>query len=343
MVAMPSFDVDLVRRWLLRVHNADDPVLPHWTVVPTEQEAGALRAGARRLESALDRSTVVVDAELFDEDGRIDQDGRFDEDGCFDVGGLFDDDGGAADARFTEPAARMLHRYLDAFAAGVGSTRLAFAGNGPDDDDGGDGADEPDVGSLALAAGLNAGAAALHSDASSAAQRPIQYWESAEPTAAESARLAGFAAAELVVDGAGLHEIAAAAAAAVMNGWRSGPPEDAPEPTEHRIRGLVGSLLVALEVETRDPEPPAEPAACGAGPGENLGRRFEAEITFTMGLAAPEIAAFHNDLVPLAADVTVWSGGQWPKFHIHTDHPGAVLSQVFAYGTPFDLLVTSRD
>ncbi len=344
MVAMPSFDADLVRRWLRRVRDADDPVLPHWTVVPTQQEAAALEAGSARLEAALAQSTVLVDA------------------------ALLDDDGGAADATFTELPALMVHRYLDAFAAGVGSTRLAFAGTGADRDapddpstdfaddpvDGGvgrgdddidrNGADDrPDIGSLALAAGLNAGAAALHGEIATAAQRPVEHWRSGEPTAAESARLAGFAAAELVVDGAGLHEIAAAAAAAVINGWRSGTPADGAELTEHRIRGLVGSLLVALEVVTRDPEPPAEPAPCGARPGENLGRPFDAEITFTMGVAEAEIALLTADLRGLAAGLTVWPGGQWPKFHVHTDRPGDVLSQVFAYGTPFDLLVTSRD
>ncbi len=324
MVAMSSFDADLVRRWLRRVRSAQDPVLPHWTTVPTEQEIAALRAGGERLEAALQQSTVLVDA------------------------ALLDDDGGAAEAALTELPARMLHRYLDAFAAGVGSTRLAFAGTESDPEPADEGqyeemAERPDVGSLALAAGLNAGAAALHGEITAALQRPAEHWRSDEPTAAESARLAGFAAAELVVDGAGLHEIAAAAAAAVINGWRSGPPTGAAELTEHRVRGLVGSLLVALEVETRDPEPPADPAPCGAGPGENLGRPFDAEITFTMGLASPEVGALSRDLAGLAADVTVWPGGQWPKFHIHSDRPGDVMSQVFAYGTPFDLLITSRE
>ena len=321
MVPLPTFDADLVRRWLRRVCTGDDQVLPHWSIIPTDEEAAALRSGEARLDAALDESTVLVDA------------------------ALRQDTVGEAAAGFTELPARMLHRYLDAFAAGVGSTRLAFAGTGTDPDDGDSGPDGsgPDVGSLALAAGLNAGAAALHGEIATAAQRPAETLSAAEPTAAESATLAGFAAAELVVDGAGLHEIAAAAAAAVISGWRSGPPTATPELTEHRIRGLVGSLLVALEVETRDPEPAAEPAPCGAEPGENLGRPFEAEITFTMGLASPEIGALSRDLTGLAADVTVWPGGQWPKFHIHSDRPGDVLSQVFAYGTPFDLLVTSRE
>ena len=59
---------------------------------------------------------------------------------------------------------------------------------------------------MALVAGLNAGAAALHGQIVSPAQLPGEPgWRATEPTAAESARQAGVAAAELVVDGAGLH------------------------------------------------------------------------------------------------------------------------------------------
>ena len=40
MVRMTSFDADLVRRWFDRV--LDEPVMPHWGIVPTEQERFAL-------------------------------------------------------------------------------------------------------------------------------------------------------------------------------------------------------------------------------------------------------------------------------------------------------------
>ena len=119
-----------------------------------------------------------------------------------------------------------------------------------------------------------------------------------------------------------------------MNGWRIGLPEDPAERDEYRTRGLVGLLLNALAQETRDPEPPAEPASCGALPGDNTGRAFEAEITFSMGLAATEIRSLAADLEQVSAEVTVWPGGQWPFFHVHSDRPGEVVGQIYAYGTP---------
>lgn len=318
MVRMTSFDADTVRRWLRRAADADDAAMPHWGIALTAQEVAALDAGGARLAAALDETPVEGAA----------------------LGSVLGDDWGAADAEYTELPARMLRRYLDAFAAGVGSTRLAFAGADQDDRVS---APTGDVGALALVAGMNAAAAALHGEISSTGPHPTEQWRSAEQTAAESARLAGFAAAELVVDGAGLHEIAAAAAGAATNGWRVGVPGDPVERVEYRIRGLVGLLLIALEVETRDPEPPGEPAPCGALPGENLGHSFLAEITFTMGLPTPEVRLLSNEIVGLGGDLTVWPGSQWPRFHVHTDRVGEVLSQVFAYGTPFDLQVTSRD
>ena len=137
-----------------------------------------------------------------------------------------------------------------------------------------------------------------------------------------------------------MHEVAASAAAAACNGWRIGLPGHPVERLEYRTRALVGLLLEALEIQTRDPEPPAEPASCGALPGENLGRPFTAEITFTMGLAQAEIRSLEDDLTGLAADVTVWPGSRWPRFHVHTDRAGDVIGQVYAYGTPFDLTIT---
>ena len=163
-----------------------------------------------------------------------------------------------------------------------------------------------------------------------------------EPSAAEAARLAGLTAADLVVDGAGLQRIATSAAGAAMNGWQIGLPEDPAERDEYRTRGLVGLLLNALAQETRDPEPPAAPASCGALPGDNTGRAFEAEITFSMGLAAAEIRSLAADLEQVSAEVTVWPGGQWPFFHVHSDRPGEVVGQIYAYGTPFDLVITDR-
>ena len=144
------------------------------------------------------------------------------------------------------------------------------------------------------------------------------------------------------MNGAGLHDVAGTAADVAMSGWQIGLPDDPVDRIEYRARGLVGLLLVALEQETRDPEPPGEPASCGALPGQNLGRPFPAEITFTMGLAPADIRSLANDLAGLAAEVTVWPGSQWPRFHVHTDRAGDVIGQVYAYGTPFDLTITEQ-
>ena len=59
-----------------------------------------------------------------------------------------------------------------------------------------------------------------------------------------------------------------------------------------------------------------------------------------MGLAAAEIRSLSDDLAGLVTEVTVWPGGQWPRFHLHTERPGDVIGQVYAYGTPFDLEIT---
>ncbi|MGS0684359.1 hypothetical protein ACVBEQ_04215, partial [Nakamurella sp. GG22] len=108
---MTSFDAHIVSRWLRRAADADDPVMPQWGIVLTDEEVAALDAGGARLAAALDETPV---------DG-------------YGPGSVLDDDWGAADAEYTELPARMLRRYLDAFAAGVGSTRLAFAGADQDD------------------------------------------------------------------------------------------------------------------------------------------------------------------------------------------------------------------
>lgn len=308
---MTSLDADLVRAWFRRIRDTAEPVMPQWRIVPTVQEDLALTAGGDQVESAVSGTSAV--------------------------------DAGYGSGELTELPAMMLQRYLTAFAAGIASARLAFAANTSEDPESGEvlAADAMgDTDALALAAGLNAAAAALHGEIVTGSDRQAERWRHCEPTAAESARLAGFAAAELVVNGAGLHEIAAAAAGAAITGWRLGLPENPVERAEYRVRGLVGALLVALEIQTRDPEPPAHPASCGALPGQNLGRPFTAEITFTMSLAPAEIRSLSNDLAGLVTEIAVWPGGQWPRFHLHTERAGDVIGQVYACGTPFDLEIT---
>jgi len=165
MVRMTSFDADLVRSWFRRVRSRDEPVMPHWGIVPTEQESFALAQGAARVEAAA-----------------LDQPLHFT----------------STTDSLTEIPALMVLRYIDALAAGIASTRLAFQHADGPSDPGPGGMGGGDVGAFALAAGLNAGAAALHGGIDASSASPGR--GGGEPTAAESARLAGVAAAELVVN-----------------------------------------------------------------------------------------------------------------------------------------------
>ena len=310
MDAMTSLDADLVHTWFGLLADPDQPATSQLLLVPTAQEARVFGAGEADLLAA------VLDEPNPDRPGAVTQ-------------------------SLTELPARMLRSYLHALAAGIAGTRqmLAASGQQADDDVPGYG----DTGALALVTGLNAAAAALHGQIAAPSRRSVEEVRGLEPTAAESASLAGVAAAELVVNGAGLHEVAATAAAAAVGGRRIGLPAEAVERDEYRAAVLVGAVLLALELATRDPEPPAEPAECGAMPGQNLGAPFEAEITFTMGLAADEIRSLSTDLRQLATYVVIWPGSNWPRFHLHTDHPAEVIGQIYAHGTPFDLQITNRD
>src|SRR6478735_3164407 len=88
MVPMISFDADLVRGWFARVRDADHPVMPHWGIVPTEQELAALADGERQVECAVQDLPAPT-----------------------------------PDATLTEVPARLLRRYLHALAAGISRTR----------------------------------------------------------------------------------------------------------------------------------------------------------------------------------------------------------------------------
>ena len=50
---MTSFDADLVRSWFGRLRDAEQPVMPHWGIVPTEQERFALVEGAAQVAEAV--------------------------------------------------------------------------------------------------------------------------------------------------------------------------------------------------------------------------------------------------------------------------------------------------
>ncbi len=300
---MTSLDADLVRLWFERLRDADQPVMPHWGIVPTEQETAALADGQTQIDCAVQDRPAPIPAAIL-----------------------------------TEVPARLLRRYLHALAAGISGTRQLL---GPANVEVGRDLGLPgDADALALVTGLNAAAASLLGEIEAPADRDAGRPYS-DPTAAEAARLAGVAAAELVVDGAGLQQVIGSAAAA-LNGWQIGLPPDPVERNEYRTRALVGIVLSALEQVTRDPEPLGEPASCGALPGQNLGRAFNAEITFSMGLADSEIRSLAADLGEIQAEVVVWPGGQWPRFHLHTDRPGEAVGLLYAYGTPFDLEIANR-
>jgi len=306
---MTALDVELVRRWFDRLRRQDLSVIAYWGVRPTAQELAALDEGGAGIDLAvrdLPRSSSVIE--------------------------------------LTEPAALMLRDYLSGFAAGVSETRRLLAIDVSVDPVidlmGGLDPGAATGGALALAAGLNAGAAALTEPAGS--RHPMQL-RPGGATAAESARSAGVAAAELVVDGAQLHRVAALAAGAAINGWRIGLPDDPAERVDYRAKALVGMLLIALELECRDPLPPARPAACGALPGENRGTAFLAEITCTMHVDAETMGTLTGELGRLCREVTIWPTDGSPAFHLHTDRPGEVIEQLYASGVPFDLQITRLD
>jgi len=325
MDAMTSFDAALVDLWFGRALDSAQPLMPFWGIRPTSEESAVILAGQQALRAAIGLSQES------DQDSEQESADEYAQDPHRE----------STVTRPTELAARMLRSYLGAVAAGVAETRRTLAWTDADDTAGGQPIGDP--GSLALVAGLNAGAAALYSEYVTTAYRPAGLSGAPEPTAAESARLAGVSAAELVVDGADLHQIAGAAAG-VARGWRVGLPENAQEQADYRVRALVGLLLVALEHVTREPEPASEPASCGAGPGENAGHSFPAEITFQIGVEQGSARSLATELRGLADEVAVWvSGdGSWYTFHVHTDRPGEVVGQVYAYGTAFDLQITDR-
>jgi hypothetical protein len=305
---MTALDVDLVRRWFDRLRRQDLSVIAYWGVRPTAEEFAALDEGGAAIDLA-----------------------------------VRDLPPSAPSVALTESSALMLRAYLSGFAAGISETRRLLAVE-PRVDPllgliGGVDPGAATSGALALAAGLNAAAAALDNPA----RGDLAGFISGGPTAAQSARSAGVAAAELVVDGADLHRVAALAAGAAVNGWRVGWPDDPAEQADYRARALVGMLLVALELESREPLPPAEPADCGALPGENRGVAFLAEITCSMHVEREAMATLTGELGRLCREVAIWPTDGSPAFHLHTDRPGEAIEQLYASGMPFDLQITRLD
>ncbi len=342
-----KFDRALVGRWfglLLDSRAADDgdrhPLI--WAVTPSPGERKVLAWGAVDIGVAIE-ADVLPTARL------------------------------AA----AEPTAALLQEYLAGVAAGIAGVGRSLSGppaGQPHGTDRAPMADEPAGPSgegtdrLALVAGLIAGAAAIqlaeagtrdgHRPESAAAQRfpwsmsglastPGQTGLPARPSAADIARAAGTTAAELVVDGAGLHDIAAAAAQSAMRGWSVGPTDGRAADTvdgrsavaDRRVRTLVAQILLALERAARPPAPAAEPASCGAGPGDHRGSGVRAEVTFVVFTSDSDAARLRADLEPLADEVVIWSNGDRREFHVHTRDAAEVVSQAYAMGTVFALSI----
>lgn len=341
---MPSLSASLVDRWFERVMAPPTEPGGQWPLAVdirlTPAERSAVREGQRRLRLALGAPAGPDDGEesgwAQDEVGR--QIGVF-------LGVL---SAAVGDARRTLGAGAALSGADAGTEAGAGVERV----------------DSGLVDALAVAAGINAGAAAL---AGSVAEPDPPQWPTgsrwaapdAGPTAAEVARRAGEAAAEAAVGGAGLEAVAARSAAAVLSGWgTSGPvrPGDTPEAAPDRVRAVVGRVLVGLQQATRPPDPPALPAPCGAGPGDVHGRGFIAEITCEMAVADTQLDAVGAELREVADLVRFWprsSAGaagaaglgedSWQRVHVHTGDPGAVVEVLFASAAVFDLRITALD
>lgn len=303
MGTMAVLDADLVHRWFDRLRRQDLSVIAYWGMTPTDQEFAALDEGGAAIDAALragPRPTPLLE--------------------------------------FTQTPALMVRDYLAGFAAGISEAcRLLNAETTAIDLMGGLDPGGSASGALALAAGLNAAAAALDGPGRPVPPTGIR---PGGVTAAESARTAGVTAAELVVDGADLHRVAAMAAGSALNGWRIGLPDDPDERADYRAKALVGMVLVALELECREPLPPAQPAACGALPGENRGAAFFAEITCTMQADRESLAGLTGELNRLCREVAIWPTHAAAAFHLHTHRPGEVIEQLYASGMPFDLQIT---
>ncbi len=189
---------------------------------------------------------------------------------------------------------------------------------------------------LSLVAGLLTGAAAIGYDPTNGEQL-----HGRTGSAAQAAGSAAIGAADLAGDGADLHRVASSAAADVIQGLVLAAPTDPSCADDHRLRALIGLLLAGLESASRPVLAPGDPASCGAGPGENAGREFLAEVTFQVFSDAAGAAELAAALVGIADDVRVWPDGPAYRFHLHTVQAGEAIARAYAHGLLFDLTVSS--
>lgn len=305
MVVMTTFDIDLVGRWfdlLVENRNAPDEHSAHdefWGVRPTEAERRVLTDGGRAIAAAVGWSELPTQL-----------------------------------APPADPAAALLQTYVVGMATGIAGARQTMVDNG-------DIAEVAVADRLCLVAGLIAAGAAVQVAPGTAYEDADQETESlpfrGRPDAADLARTAGTAAAELVVDGADLHSITTAAAAPAL---AAGPPDGANRDPRYRARALVGLVLIALQRSTAPAAAPVQPPSCGARPGVNTGAALLAEVTFTSFLPAEDSDRLETTLRGLANEVVVWSEGDRRYFHVHTDVAGEVIAEAYAVGAVFSLVVS---
>lgn len=209
-----------------------------------------------------------------------------------------------------------LRRYLAGIAAGIEAT----------------GADRDP---MSLVTGLVTGAAHLQFSRGRSAD--------GTPTAAEAATRAGMAAADLATDGAALDAVVDAVVEVLDGGV---PGSAGGEPTrvgDRRLHALLVLVLDALrQVVVPDDGSGRGRAGCGAGADEHAGRRFLAEVTFRFAANPGTRQRLSDALDQLGTDLRSWPGpdaDDTASYHLHTVHPGAVVEEIYAIGTPFDLRI----
>lgn len=216
-------------------------------------------------------------------------------------------------------AATDLERYLRGVAAGIEAT----------------GADRDP---MSLVAGLVAGAARLQFDRAGRGGE--------EPSAAEAAARAGVAAADVATEGAPLARVTDVAAAVAAEGWAFGVPDDPELVDDYRLRALIGMVLAALNDVVSAMQDGPQVAGCGATAGDHRGRTFLAEVTFEFRGAAAAQARLADSIGLMGTDLRVWPGSGddgITHYHLHTNHPAEVVGEIYAMGTPFDLLIGSLE
>ena len=303
---MESLDVATVQRWFDAVPSADRG-LPLYLAGPlSAAELRVLDAGRRAVTAAMSDGPTPTT--------------------------LFPDDS-------AEDAADWLATYLVAFAAGLADARRA------------EGAPPGHASPLHVVAGLITGAAAV---AGRPATQPwVHFVEPDEldrgysgPSASDAAHQLGAAAADEAVSGAPLERVTRAAQAATPRTFQPSAPEDPARTTDLHRCGLLVRLINALTTATVPPpatvqlpsNAPGWRPACVGTPGEHAGEPLLAEITF---LTADEAGAADLAQELRASGVpfgTFCIGGSL-GFHIHTEQPGAVVSEIFSLVLPFDLSI----